>query len=195
MKGSNVIISQVEPPKSSNGLLEILKLVLFLLFLPLLFLIIIAVGITEIFRKKENLHPAPEWTKVENASTLGLEYSWVKSKEVPDFLADFHEERGLAIFRSSEPIDFFTGYFSDFIVKRDDGIFVQKLILDEAQQQLQAAPLYFFMYLNQEIEEIYDLKDFEFDMIGNPDDFIIEIYGLNENIQIRLTKSEHNPLT
>ena len=79
------------------------------------------------------------------------------------------------------------------MVKREDGIFVQKLILDKAQQQLQAAPLYFFKFLNQEIEEIYDLKDFEFDSKGNPDDFVIEAYSLNENIQIRLTKGEHNP--
>lgn len=193
MKGLNVIISQVKPPKSSFGLLDLLKLVLFLLFLPVLLLIIIAVGITQLFRKKEKYQTPPEWTKVENASILGLEYSWVKSGEVPVFLADFHKERGLAIFRSSVPIEFFEGYFSDFIVKREDGIFVQKLILDEAQQQLKAAPLFFFKFFTREIEEIYDLKDFEFDSKGNPDNFVIEGYSLNENIQIRLSKSEHNP--
>lgn len=194
MKGLNVIISRVKPPKSSLGLLNPLILVLILLLiLPLLLLIVFAVGITQLFRKKENYQTLPEWTKVENASTLGLEYSWVKSEKVPNFLTEFHKERGLAIFRSSMPIEFFEGYFSDFIVKREDGIFVQKLILDEAQQQLKAAPLFFFKFCTRKIEEIYDLKDFEFDCKGNPDNFVIEAYSLNENIQIRLSKSEHNP--
>lgn len=107
MNGLNIIINQIKPSNQKFGIMNLLNLFLIILVLPVMLLIITGVAFMQVFRKKVKYQAHQEWNKVENARTLGLEYRWLKNEEVPDFLADFYQERGIVLFRTSVPIDFF----------------------------------------------------------------------------------------
>lgn len=130
----------------------------------------------------------PSTFMVRNSAELEIEYKWVKPDDVPENLLSIYEERGIMIFKTNPNMKFFDGYFTDFKVERDDGIFLQKVIFDTNNQEILSAPLFFFKYEDLKTEEIVDLYGYEFDSKGNPDDFVISAYGKDQNFEIRLTK-------
>lgn len=192
LEGLNIYISKLKLQRQSGFVVVLLKLLLIvviLLLLPILFLIVLFSTLFNLLTKsKSSFNTSPTWLGVAAPHNLEIEYKWVKSDEVPKNLQELYEDRGLMIFKTNPHIEFFEGYFTDFKVERDDGIFVQKVIFDINLQNIQSAPLYFFKFSNLELEKIVDLYGFEFDSKGKPDDFIVSAYGKDGNFEVRLTK-------
>lgn len=130
----------------------------------------------------------PSTFVVRYSTELKIEYKWLKPEDMPANLLSIYEERGIMIFKTNPYLIFFDGYFTDFKVERDDGIFLQKVIFDINNQEILSAPLFFFKYEDQKTEEIVDLFGYEFDSKGNPNDFLLSAYGKDQNLEVRLTK-------
>jgi len=178
--------------QKDSGFVGVLILVLLIIvglcLLPLLLVIMLFGAIYNVIMPTRKKNEVPPWINIPTNSEINIQYKLGDFDNLPEFLQEYFEERGLFVYETDPNIDFFEGYFTDFKVERSDGIFVQKVIFDEINQVIQSAPLFFFKYKTQELEEIKDLRDYEIDSKGNPDDFMISAYGEDENFEIRLTK-------
>jgi len=192
MEGLNIYINKMRSSQQSGllrGLVMLLIIIFGLLLLPLLILFVFFGAIYNFLRpSKRNYNNIPSTFLVQNSADLEIEYKWLKPDDVPEKLLSIYEERGIMIFKTNPYLIFFDGYFTDFKVERDDGIFLQKVILDTSKQEIISAPLFFFRYEDLKIEEIVDLYGYEFESKGNPDDFLICVYGKDQNFEVRLTK-------
>lgn len=188
----NIYINKLKSQKQSGffgaiGILLMIISVLLLLPILILFMIFGAVNNLIMPRKTDKVN-APYWLSVQTSSNMEIGYHWLKPDEVPENLLELYEERGLMIFKTDPCVEFFDGYFTDFKVERDDGIFVQKVIFDTNQKAIHSAPLIFFRYRDGELENIVDLYGYEFDSKGNPNDFLISANGKGESFEVRITK-------
>jgi hypothetical protein len=66
--------------------------------------------------------------------------------------------------------------------------FIQKVIRNDETKKIKALPLYFLNYSTLNIKEIKDLKGYEIDSKGNPNDFIISAIGEVGELEKRLRK-------
>lgn len=184
----------MEPQKQSKivGVLILCFVIIVVLcLLPLLILYIIF-GYLYIFfnflRGTKTIENKPDWRIIDTPSGINLNYKLGDFNELPPVIREYLKEAGLFIYKSDPTIEFFEGYFTDFKVERSDGLFVQKIIFDSTEQKILAAPVYFYKYSTGESKEIKDLRDYEIDSQGNPDDFIIHAFSEDHSIEIRLTK-------
>ncbi len=109
---------------------------------------------------------------------------------MPEYVYEYFDNQPLIMFDTNPHLRFFEGYFTDFKIERDDGVFIQKVIRNDETKKITALPLYFFEYSTQDMKEIKDLKGYEIDSRGNPDDFIISAIGENDELELRLRKSK-----
>jgi len=57
--------------------------------------------------------------------------------------------------------------------------------LNQSDDEIEAVPLYYFSYLTHRTTFIRDLKDYEIDVKGGADNFIIYGYGKEKNLEIK----------
>lgn len=192
MKGLTISIKQLKAKKQAGWMDSILLFLLILIGIVLLplFLIfwLIKSFINLVFNSNSVEVSNSVWLKMASSKEIDISYRYLLSEEIPECLLDFCEDQGLMNFKTVPEIPFFEGFFSDFKIERDDGLFVQKVILDELQTTIESAPLFFFKYCDQSFEEIIDLLGYEIDTKGNPFDFVIKAQNENKHIEVRLTK-------
>lgn len=140
-----------------------------------------------VFPSKKDHEIPPTWVDILTPETIQIQYKWIKPGEVPEALIDLYSERGLMVFKTNPTFEFLDGYFTDFKVERDDGMFIQKIHFNNDQTEIQSAPLYFFSFESLDFKKIVDLHMYEFDSKGGADDFIISAYG-KDSFEVRLTK-------
>jgi hypothetical protein len=140
-------------------------------------------------RDENQQHVEEKWNVVETAFPIEIGYKYVDAATASGAASGYFDSQPLMVFKVAPENSFFAGYFSDFVVERTDGLFVQKVCFDAAMEEVQTMSLYFFKYETQVAEEIADLKDYEINSKGNSDDFIITATGEEDEIQIRLTNT------
>ena len=137
----------------------------------------------------ENQKPTEEkWNVVEAPFPLEISYKYIDAATVSSAASGYFDSQPLTVFQVAPETTFFAGYFSDFVVERTDGLFVQKVCFNATMEEVLSMPLYFFEYETMTAEEIADLKDYEIDSKGKPHDFIITATSEKDEIQIRLTR-------
>lgn len=192
MEGLNINIKKVKSSQQSLKLevFTLLFLILIgLLLLPILFLIYLLSEIYNLLlRLKKKQDDMPSTFLKRNSAELDIKYEYLKPEDVPGNLLSIYEEIGIMVFKTNPYMKFFDGYFTSFKVEREDGIFLQKVILDSNNEEIKSAPLFFFSYKEMKIKEIVDLYGFEIETKGNPDDFLICAYSNDQNFEIRLSK-------
>lgn len=144
-----------------------------ILLLPLILMFWIGEMIINLFPSKKAVTFANHWQTIVSDNHWILKFRWINVDDLADYLYGYFDTQPLIEYWSDPEIDFFQGYFTDFRLERTDGIFIQKVIYDPASKEVLSLPVCFFSYLTKEVEEIKDLKDYEFDTKGNPDDFMI----------------------
>lgn len=140
-----------------------------------------------LFSPKNAISNTPYWSHVKTNTDLNLKYHWTTNDETPEFLKKHFDPYSFLIFETEPNIEFFNGFFTNFKVERTDGIFVQKIELNEDIDDIKAMPLYFFKFSSNEYEMIKDLKGFEIESKGSPDDFIISAFDGDDEWEIRLS--------
>ncbi len=143
--------------------------------------------------KKEKTIENP-WVVIRTETGFELQYQYVKLEDTPECIQQHFDEAPIFIFDVNPKMAFFEGYFTDLMIERTDGLFVQKIILNPTGDAVQAAPLYFINYSTRETEEVMDLNGYELECKGNPDDFIINAYNGNEVLEIQIKKEASLPL-
>ena len=156
--------------------------------LPFILILWISAMIMNPFPSRKAVSEANKWKTIVSDKNLTLKFRWIDVDDFTDYLYGFFDPQPLIEYRADPEIEFFTGYFTDFKLERTDGIFVQKVNHDPIKKEVMSLPLCFFNYQTMEVEEIKDLKDYEFDTKGNPDDFMISAIGDGHELQIRLKK-------
>lgn len=160
-----------------------------LMLLPVLLLVWLCALVYNLFAKERKLPRSNPLTVIDTGSHLKIAWHWINVNEIPDFLYDYFDPYPLRSYETDPAIEFFEGYFTKFQVERSDGIFVQKVELNEAMDEVQALPLYFFRHATQEVEMIRDLKGYEImSTEGSPDDLVITVFSQGEELEIRLTQ-------
>ncbi len=187
MKGLKIEIQQIQPYSGSKGTDYLLIGLLIIAGLCLLPLLIVLWGYNLLFPRKK-LEVENAWSVISTGTEFKLKYQWIDLDEMPESIRQYFDERPLVVFDSDPKIEFFEGYFTDFIVERTDGIFVQKVMLNQNKDEIQFLPLCFFNYTTKEMEEIQDLYGYEFRTQGGPNDFIISAVGQEQQFEIRLKK-------
>ena len=140
-----------------------------------------------LFSPKGGNNNTPYWTKVQTNTDLNLKYHWTTNDEIPEYLIKYFDPLAPLIFDTEPKLEFFNGFFTNFKVERSDGIFVQRIEPNGTNDDIKSMPLYFFKFSNYEFEMIKDLKGFEIESKGNPDDFIITAFDGEDEWEIRLT--------
>ena len=99
------------------------------------------------------------------------------------------EQDGKAIIEFVPPIgnEILNGYFTDLLIERDDGVFLQKIVLGN-NGQIQEMPVMFVDYEKNEINMIRDLKGYEIYTKGGKNDFMIIAINETEELEIRIKK-------
>ncbi|MEZ4817559.1 MAG: hypothetical protein R2776_06275 [Flavobacteriaceae bacterium] len=191
MKGLRIDLKLIEPKTNSKWfdyILIALLLIVALILLPLLLLFWIFGIIFNFISQTKSIDVENNWQRLLTGTNQSIRFKYVTVDEMPEYIYKYFDTQPLIIFDSNPYLDFFSGYFTDFKVERDDGIFIQKVIQNDEIKAIQSLPLYFFSYLTQEVQEIKDLKGYEFDIKGNPNDFIINGIGEEGELEIRLRK-------
>ena len=192
MKGLKIDIIKIEPNTGSKWddyLVTGLFIILGLCLLPLL-VILWGIGILYnlIFPKKE-IKAENSWEEISTGTDFELRYKWAaNSDEIPEFIHRKFDQYQLILYDTNPKTEFFKGYFTDLKIERTDGIFIQKIIPNLNNDDIQFLPVYFFKYSTKEIEEIMDLNGYEIETKGNPNDFIISAIGKEKQLEISLTK-------
>ena len=191
MRGLKIDIREIKPNTGTKwidylliGLLGIISLFL----LPLL-IIILGIGMfyNLIFPNK-GIEVENSWKGISTGTDFELRYKWANVDGMPEFIYQHFDPNPLIVFDTEPKNEFFEGYFTDLKVERTDGIFVQKVIPNQNNDEVQFLPLYFFNYSTKEIKEIKDLNGYEIDTKGNPNDFMMSAIGKEKEIEIRLRK-------
>jgi hypothetical protein len=191
MKGLRIDIKKVQPRTGSKWIDYPLIGILILIGLCLLPLLIVS----WIFRILINLlNPNKlipfenNWNRIITGNNQSISYKWVKVDDMPEYVYKYFDTQPLLMFNTNPHLEFFDGYFTDFKVERDDGLFIQKVIRNDETKEIKALPLYFFNYSTLDIKEVKDLKGYEIDSKGNPNDFLISAIGEEGELEIRLRK-------
>ena len=140
-----------------------------------------------LFRNKESA-VQNSWKVIKTGTGLELRYKLVFQDNVPVFIHQYFDQGPLVTFDADPKNEFFEGYFTDLIVERTDGVFVQKVVINQSNDNIQSLPFYFFNYSTHEIVEIKDLYGYELDIKGNPNDFMISALGEENELEIRIRK-------
>ncbi len=159
-----------------------------ILSLPLILIFWIGAMILNLLPSRKAVTVANEWQTIVSDNHWILKFRWINADDLTDYLHGYFDIQPLIEYRSDPEIDFFQGYFTDFRIERTDGIFVQKVNHDPIKEEVTSLLLCFFNYQTKEVEEIKDLKDYELDTKGNPDDFMISAIGDGHELQIRLKR-------
>lgn len=191
MKGLRIDIKKVQPQTGSKwigypiiGILILIGLCL----LPLLIVFCIFGIIYNILAPNKPIQFENNWNRIRTGNNLSVSYKWVNVDDMPEYVYKYFDSQPLIMFDTNPHLEFFHGYFTDFKIERDDGLFIQKVIRNDETKEINALPLYFFNYSTLDIKEIKDLKGYEIDSRGNPDDFMISALGENGELEIRLRK-------
>ena len=136
------------------------------------------------------VHIDSNWIAINTGTELKITYNYVNVDDMEDYIYHSFDTSPLLIFNSEPPNLFFEGYFTNLKIERADGIFLQKVIHNENNKEIDSLPLFFFNYATQNAERILDLKGYEHDVKGNAGDFIIDATGKEENLQIRFSTLE-----
>jgi hypothetical protein len=163
-------------------------MILVLLMIPLLLVFWLLGNIYNLLasgkrKKHENL-----WFPVVTQTDLELECQCIGQGDLPDFIYEYFEGEPIVLFKSNPKLEFFQGYFADFRIEQYDGIFIQKVILNQSEDEIISLPLYFFEYASKKAILIRDLKGYDIDAKGGSDDFIISAIGEENELEIRFTK-------
>lgn len=189
MKGLKIQITKVAHrvrDKQSPVVVVIVFVLVGILLLPILIPVVLIALLFKLF-SKNNLHvPADHWMNISTYTDLKLSCKWLSKKEVPHVLAEMDEI--LMIFRADPMPPFFKGYFTAFKVERTNGIFVQKVEMDDSHRMIAALPLYFFDYETRESELIRDFKGYVLETKGEDDDFLIIASSESEDLEIWLSR-------
>ena len=137
---------------------------------------------------KENTENEGLWNSIVTGTDLELKYKYARVDDLPDFVYEYFDAEPSILFDSEPNLEFFKGYFTDFRVVQNDGIFIQKVILNKENDEIISLPLYFFNYELREMTLVKDLKGYDIDTIGSPDDFIIRAIGEGGELEIKVTK-------
>ncbi|MDF1695573.1 MAG: hypothetical protein P1U56_07060 [Saprospiraceae bacterium] len=157
-----------------------------IIFLPLFILALVAIGLYNLIFKINSKEESNSWINVEENGALSIQYKWIFAEDQPDYLSGYFEESSVLIFKSQPHINFFEGYFTDFKIERKDGLFLQKIVVNNRCDTIIALPLYFFQYESQEIKEIIDLEGYEIDVRGGAEDFLILAEGKEDKLEIHI---------
>ncbi len=190
MKGLNIEIKQFAPQTGNSALNWLLLIIVFgllLCMLPLILLFGFAVYIYKIFIP-DKLTGINDWIAIQTNTDFQIKYQWLLVENTPPFIYDYFDNKPLMIFETTPKHIFFEGLFTEFKIERSDGVFLQKIIVDETQHKIEELPLCFFDYTTQEYKKIKDLLGYEIDTRGLPDDFTIEAVGDEETLEIRIRK-------
>lgn len=127
------------------------------------------------------------WYDIKSPENVNLKFRYLQYEDIPKGLHGFMRETQLIEFKAEPEIDFFKGFFTVFTLERKDGIFVQKVMYNKIDSVVDALPLYFFNYSTFESNELGDFKDYYLDSKGNNDNLIINAYGENGEITIKVS--------
>ncbi|WKN41678.1 hypothetical protein [Tunicatimonas pelagia] len=192
MKGLRIEIKEIPLPQKSSKIENLfgggLLILIGILSLPLILIFWIGAMIINLLPSRKAVTIANEWQTIVSDNHWILKFRWINADDLTDYLHGYFDIQPLIEYRSDPEIDFFQGYFTDFRLERTDGIFVQKVNHDPIKEEVTSLPLCFFNYQTKEVEEIKDLKDYELDTKGNPDDFMISAIGDGHELQIRLKR-------
>lgn len=192
MKGLAVEIKKIQFPKGGLKLVDFLLIVLLILagiiLLPLFLIFLIGGVLFNLLTPEKKYQVVDDWNEIKTNSDINLKYKWANVDDIPNYLYNYFDPRPLILFESDPEIIFFNGYFTDLKIERIDGIFVQKVNCNKDSQEIISLPLCFFKFDTQEVEEIKDLKGYEIDTKGNPNDFMLTGYGEGYELQIHLKK-------
>jgi hypothetical protein len=191
MKGLGINIKKIQPQKSSKwveypiiGILILIGLCV----LPFLIIYWIFGILIYLFTPSRSIEFDNNWNKIMTGTNLSISYKWVNVNDMPEYVYKYFDTQPLIMFDTNPHLEFFEGYFTDFKVERDDGLFIQKVIRNDETKEITALPLYFFDYSTLNMNEIKDLKGYIIDSKGNPDDFIISALGEEDELEITLRK-------
>jgi len=191
MKGLRIDIKKVQPQTGSKwidypliGILILIGLCL----LPLLIVFWIFGILINLLNPNKSIQFENNWNRIMTGTNQSISYKWVNVDDMPEYVYKYFDTQPLIMFDTNPHLEFFDGYFTDFKVERDDGLFIQKVIRNDETKEIKALPLYFFNYSTLGIQEIKDLKEYEIDSKGNPDDFMISAIGEEGELEIRLRK-------
>lgn len=186
----NIYIKKIKEQNDSalsRVIIVIVLIALAIVFIPILVAFWIFSSLYNLLMPKRAIEDMPYWTTIETSSDLSLKYHWTTNEEIPEYLIEHFDPSSLLIFKTEPKMEFFNGFFTDFKVERNDGIFVQRIEPNENSSDIKAMPLYFFKFHTREIEMIKDLNGFEIDSKGTPNDFVITAFNENEKWEIHLT--------
>ena len=191
MKGLKIDIREIKPNTGLKWIDYLLIGLLIIVGLCLLPLLIVLWGIGILYNlifPNRKIEVENSWKEISTGTDFELRYKWTNIDDLPEFIYQHFDPNPLIVFDTKPKIEFFEGYFTDLKVERTDGIFVQKIIPNENNDEIQFLPLYFFNYSTKEIEKIKDLNGYEIDTKGNPNDFMISAIGKEKEFEIRLKK-------
>ncbi|MBL3659020.1 hypothetical protein [Fulvivirga sediminis] len=191
MKRLRIDIKKVQPRTGSKwidypliGILILIGLCL----LPLLIVFWIFGILINLLNPNKSIQFENNWNKIITGTNQSISYKWVNVDDMPEYVYKYFDTQPLLMFNTNPHLEFFDGYFTDFKVERDDGLFIQKVIRNDETKEIKALPLYFFNYSTLDIKEIKDLKGYEIDSKGNPNDFLVSAIGEEGELEIRLIK-------
>ncbi len=187
MKGLKIDIQEIQPYSGSKGTDYLLIGLLIIAGVCLLPLLIVLWGYNLLFPSKK-VEVENAWSVISTGTEFKLKYQWIDLDEMPESIRQYFDERPLIVFDTEPKIEFFEGYFTDLIIEGTDGIFVQKVILNQNKDEIQSLPLCFFNYSTKELEVIQDLYGYEIVTKGGPNDFIISATGKEKQFEIRFRK-------
>ena len=163
-------------------------MILVLLMIPLLLVFLVLGNIYNLLASGKRKEHENLWFPVVTQTDLELECQYIGQGDLPDFIYEYFEGEPIVLFKSNPNLEFFQGYFADFRIEQCDGIFIQKVILNQSEDEIISVPLYFFDYASKKAILIRDLKGYDIDAKGGSDDFIISAIGKENELEIRFTK-------
>lgn len=191
MKGLKIEIKNIQQRTGSKwigypviGLFILIGLCL----LPLLIMFWIFGTIYNLITPNKPIENEYPWKVIKTGTDHLIRYKWANVDDMPEYIYKYFDTQPLLIFDTNPKVGFFEGYFTAFKVERSDGIFLQKVIQDNEKDEIKALPLYFFNYTTQELNKIKDLKGYEIDSKGSPNDFIISAVAEEDEFEIRIRK-------
>lgn len=163
-------------------------IILAILLLPFLLILWIIGALYNLFSSDKKVEYSNPWHPIPTETDLELNYKWTNIEDIRGFINDYFDGRPLIVFENNLDLEFFQGYFTEFRIERNDGLILQKIILNQEENEIQSLPLYFFDYASKKATLIRDLKGYDIDAKGGSDDFIISAIGEENELEIRFTK-------
>lgn len=191
LKGVEINIQELQSNVSSQWIefLFVAAAAIILLFIsPLLIVVVLFLGFYSWMMSIKHSSSSDIWQTINTNADHSISWRYLAKDKLIESVQSTLNEIPVVVYNTEPFHPFFNGYFTDIKIERKDGVFVQKINLDETGNEILSLPLCYFCFKTLKAEEILDLKGYELVVKGNVNDFAINGFNAENEINIRIQK-------